>query len=62
MIQVGRVCPGIVEWARATMLSFDPPLANAEDLAIPQCVPNADEAIRIIGEHYARWQRENRKQ
>ena len=59
LILVGRIWPGLVEWARATMLSFDPPLANAEDLAIPQCVPNADEAIRLIGEHYARWQRDN---
>jgi uncharacterized protein (TIGR00730 family) len=62
LILVGRIWPGLVEWARTTMLSFDPPLANAEDLAIPQCVPNADEAIRLIGEHYARWQRENQKQ
>jgi len=62
LILVGRIWPGLIDWARAAMLSFDPPLANAEDLAIPQCVPNADEAIRAVGEHYARWQRENQKQ
>jgi uncharacterized protein (TIGR00730 family) len=60
LILVGRMWPGFVEWARSMMLSFDPPLANADDFAIPQCVPNADEAIRLIGEHHARWQRENR--
>ena len=59
LILVGRMWPGLIDWARSTMLSFDPPLANAGDLAIPQCVPNADDAIRLIGEHYARWQREN---
>ena len=62
LILAGRMWPGLVECARATMLSFDPPLADTEDLLIPQCVPNADEAIRLIGEHYSRWQRENRKQ
>jgi len=61
LILVGRLWPGLVEWARAAMLSFDPPLANAEDLAIPQCVPNADEAIRWIAQHHARWQRDNEK-
>jgi hypothetical protein len=31
--------PGLVRWARTAMLSYDPPLAIAEDFAIPQCVP-----------------------
>jgi predicted Rossmann-fold nucleotide-binding protein len=61
LILVGRLWPGLVDWARTAMLSFDPPLANAEDLAIPQCVPTADEAIRLIAEHHMRWQRDNQK-
>jgi len=61
LILVGRIWPGLVQWARTAMLSFDPPLANAEDLDIPKCVPNADEAIRLIAEHHARWQREHKK-
>ncbi|RIK83425.1 MAG: lysine decarboxylase [Planctomycetota bacterium] len=52
-ILVGRMWPGLVEWARTAMLSFDPPLANAEDLALPQCVPDADAAIAIVREHLA---------
>jgi predicted Rossmann-fold nucleotide-binding protein len=56
LILVGRIWPGLVDWARETMLSFEPPLANVGDFLIPQCVPNADEAIRIIREHYASWQ------
>ena len=61
LILVGRIWPGLIEWARTALLSFDPPLANAKDLDIPQCVPNADEAIRPIAEHHARWQREHQK-
>jgi len=39
------------------MLSTSPPLANAEDLAIPRCVANADEAIAIVRESHASWLR-----
>jgi hypothetical protein len=37
------------------MLSFDPPLAHPEDMTIPRCAANADEAIAIIREHHAKW-------
>jgi hypothetical protein len=40
------------------MLSFEPPLANVEDIDIPQCVANGDEAIAIIREHHAQWLRQ----
>lgn len=59
LILVGMLWPGLVEWARESMLSFSPPLANAEDFAIPHCVPNAGEAIELIREHHSRWQNEN---
>jgi uncharacterized protein (TIGR00730 family) len=55
LILVGRMWPGLVEWARASMLSTDPPLAAAEDMAIPRCVLTGDEAITLIREHHARW-------
>jgi uncharacterized protein (TIGR00730 family) len=55
LILVGRMWPGLVEWARASMLSTDPPLAGAADLAIPRCVASGDEAIALIREHHARW-------
>ena len=51
--------PGLVEWARQSMLPTDPPLASAPDLAIPRCVANADEAIAIIGEHRDGWLKRN---
>jgi hypothetical protein len=55
LILVGKMWPGLVEWARNSMLSLDPPLANPEDITIPRCVANADEAIAIIREHYGHW-------
>jgi uncharacterized protein (TIGR00730 family) len=55
LILVGRMWPGLVEWARASMLSVEPPLANPEDISIPQCVANADEAITLVRRHHAKW-------
>jgi hypothetical protein len=55
LILVGRMWPGLVEWARASMLTAAPPLASAEDLAIPQCVSDADEAVALIREHRDAW-------
>ena len=51
LILVGNMWPSLVEWARAAFLSFDPPLANAEDIDIPKCVSGADEAIALIRAH-----------
>src|SRR5262244_604370 len=55
LILVGKMWPGLIEWARSAMLSADPPLASAEDMTIPRCVANADEAIALIREHNDRW-------
>lgn len=55
LILVGRMWPGLIEWARDAMLSFETPLANDEDLDIPQCVTNAEDAIAKIREHHSRW-------
>ncbi len=59
LLLVGRMWPGMVSWARMAMLSYDPPLAGAEDFDIPQCVPGADEAVAVIRDHHARWRQEN---
>ena len=58
LILVGKMWPGLVDWARASMLSCDPPLANAEDMNIPRCVETADEAIDLIRQHHQTWQGE----
>src|SRR6187200_3455022 len=51
LILVGKMWPGLVEWVRTTMLSFETPLINSEDVGIPVCVNDADEAIAIIRRH-----------
>ncbi len=55
LILVGRMWPGLVEWARSSMLSDDPPLASVADLTIPRCVASADEAILVLRECHAAW-------
>jgi uncharacterized protein (TIGR00730 family) len=55
LILVGKMWPGLVEWAKTSLLSTEPPLANPEDLGIPQCVNTADDAIGLIREHHTRW-------
>lgn len=57
LILVGKMWTGLVEWARAQLLTTQPPLANPTDLAIPRCVNTADEAIALIREQHAGWQR-----
>jgi uncharacterized protein (TIGR00730 family) len=57
LILVGQMWPGLVAWARETMLATDPPLANAADMNIPKCVASADEAVAILREARAAWLR-----
>jgi uncharacterized protein (TIGR00730 family) len=61
LILVGKMWPGLIEWARSSMLSTDPPLANPEDMTIPVSVADADEAIARIREHHRAWLRAQRK-
>jgi uncharacterized protein (TIGR00730 family) len=51
LILVGKLWPGLVEWVRSTMLSFETPLIDVADVDIPICVNSADEAIDIIRRH-----------
>lgn len=51
LILVGKLWPGLIEWVRSSMLSFETPLINSEDVEIPVCVKSADEAIAIIRRH-----------
>jgi uncharacterized protein (TIGR00730 family) len=56
LILVGNMWPGLVHWARDSMLAQDPPLASAGDFAIPRCVANADEAIAVLRDCHRSWQ------
>lgn len=55
LILVGKMWPGLIEWARGAMLSTDPPLANVEDMSIPRAVADADEATALIRVHREQW-------
>lgn len=57
LVLVGAMWPGLLEWARGSMLG-DPALADREDMSIPRCAPTADEAVAIIREHHQRWHAE----
>ena len=57
LILVGKMWPGLVAWARASMLDSDPPLMSPEDVTIPRCAANADEAIAIIRGHHEQWRK-----
>ena len=59
LILVGKLWPPMVQWVKDSMLSFETPLINAEDVDIPKCVNNADEAIAIIREHRVQWTQRN---
>ena len=54
-ILVGRMWPGLIDWARHAMCSTTSPLASAADLNIPVCVETADDAIALLRDHHARW-------
>lgn len=55
LILVGKMWPGLVDWARTQLLTTQPPLASADDIAIPRCVNTADEAIALIRDKHAAW-------
>jgi uncharacterized protein (TIGR00730 family) len=55
LILVGRMWPGLVDWAKASMLDPRLPLASADDLNIPICLETADEAIAVVRNLHAQW-------
>ena len=55
LVLVGKMWKGLVEWARVSMLDPRLALANPEDLQIPQCVENADDAIALIRDLHGAW-------
>jgi len=55
LVLVGRMWPGLVDWARTAMLSTTPPLASRTDLDIPVCVEDADAAVAVVRAHHRTW-------
>jgi uncharacterized protein (TIGR00730 family) len=60
LILVGKMWADLVDWAKAHLVTSQPPLANAEDMSIPRCVNTADEAIALLREHHSRWIKETK--
>jgi uncharacterized protein (TIGR00730 family) len=60
LVLIGRIWQGLIEWAKGALLTTDPPLASAKDLAIPQCVADGDAAIEILRAHQKTWRRQPR--
>jgi uncharacterized protein (TIGR00730 family) len=54
LILVGDMWPGLVEWARRSMLG-ETALASPGDMDLPRCVRNANEAIALVRDHHAAW-------
>lgn len=57
LILVGTMWRDLVEWARTHMLARPPFLCDPIDIAIPTCVPTVEEAITILREQKALWDR-----
>lgn len=58
LVLVGKMWPGLMAWARAAMLSNDPPLASPEDFELLRCAADGDEAIALLREHHETWRRD----
>jgi uncharacterized protein (TIGR00730 family) len=57
LIFVGDMWAELVDWSGRFMLRPGFELASPEDMTIPRCVKTADEAIALLREDHARWQR-----
>jgi uncharacterized protein (TIGR00730 family) len=55
LILVGKMWPGLVDWARTSMLDPRMPMASPEDFRIPRCVDTGDEAIGLVRAFHAEW-------
>jgi uncharacterized protein (TIGR00730 family) len=55
LVFVGKMWKGLVEWASTQMLRPGFELASPEDMRIPCCVDDADQAVAVIREHRERW-------
>lgn len=62
LILVGSMWQDFLQWGQEYLLRPDFPLASPEDLTIPQCVENAEQAIAIIRRRHEEWMREPNSQ
>ena len=55
LILVGKMWPGLIDWARTSMLDPRLALASPEDFDIPVCADGADEAIAVVRNFHQKW-------
>lgn len=60
LIFAGKMWDGFLEWAKKAFLDPDNPLANPEDLAIPESVDTAEEAIALLRQHHDAWKKQGK--
>lgn len=60
LIFVDKMWAGLLKWARDSLLSAETPLANCQDLDVPDCVNTAEEVIALLRKHHAKWLKEQK--
>lgn len=55
LVLLGKMYAELVAWCRQYMLRPEFPLANPEDMDLPQCVADGPGILQIIREHHAAW-------
>lgn len=55
LIFAGKMWSGFLQWTKEAFLNQAFPLANPQDLAIPECVETADEVIALLRKHHDKW-------
>ncbi|WP_297573965.1 LOG family protein [uncultured Deefgea sp.] len=57
IILVGEMWHELVDWAQRHMVDNNAGLASAVDMQIPIVVDSIEDAVQLIREHHARWQK-----
>jgi len=54
-VLLGPMWKSLVSWSKRYMLKTDPPMAEADDLALPTCVETVDHVIEVIRQDLERF-------
>ncbi len=58
LIMIGQMWSDLQAWAQLYILNTEQPMANPEDIKIPDCVSDFDSAIALLQKAHAQWQQE----
>jgi uncharacterized protein (TIGR00730 family) len=59
LILVGEMWFDLVAWAEKYMVKTTPQLAHPKDMQIPRCVETFDDAVALLRESHAVWERQS---